>query len=558
MNDQTSVSPKATESMSGQQELTTHGPDNHQRSQRQRNLFSPKNRKTDIFRGYSCGGFNDTELLKRLIKRMTDCYDWHECDDKPCYEDDNNDEIPAGYTYLAQLAAHDLLQNLAPQPRVSLRPGRFARDFRSDRLVLDTIYGGGPAANPSLYMINDTPDRQRCKLRLGLIRPESESGSRHPYPRPGAPALDIPRAACPFLNDSPGAGAPDILIADPRNDDHVIISQMTALFHRFHNAAYDKLDERDKPKTDADIYETFLATRRVVAHVFRAVIKHDLLKRLLDEGVYDYYCKATFPNNFLDKSNSSLVPLEFSHAAFRIGHVMVRFGYKINDRLPQTASIGQVLAQSSARSADEMPLADNWLVDWSRFFDLGDNSPLNLTRRIEPYIRGQLVHGDDFEVPGVPEQGLFFIDLQRGVESGLLTVGKLAEKIDQFLPASVPRSEITKDPAKRKAAFEHWLTASKFGGFKPGKPDTKAISENPPLFLYLLFEAAHDAKGERLGVVGSVILAEVFFSALDTTKHRFEDAEGIKKDLAAVFDGEAPETVPDLFEKLMVLLGGQV
>ncbi|MFL5156218.1 MAG: hypothetical protein ACJ8C3_25600 [Microvirga sp.] len=39
------------------------------------------------------------------------------------------------------------------------------------------------------------------------------------------------------------------------------------------------------------------------------------------------------------------------------------------------------------------------------------------------------------------------------------------------------------------------------------------MSQDPPLFFFVLFEAAHTQDGERLGILGSIIAAEIFFAA---------------------------------------------
>jgi hypothetical protein len=136
----------------------------------------------------------------------------------------NNPEIPAGYTYLAQLAAHDLVSNTAPLPRLDDPPTFFARDYRINRLTLETIYGAGPAMTPLPFAIEGGDVRkQRHDLRLGHVPKVEPVGNKIGLPMMDQAARDIARIACPYLNDAPGQGVPDALIADPRNDDHLII-----------------------------------------------------------------------------------------------------------------------------------------------------------------------------------------------------------------------------------------------------------------------------------------------------------------------------------------------
>ena len=52
-----------------------------------------------------------------------------------------NEEMPAGYTYLLQLMAHDLVESTVPS-WAAADAGIESRNMRSGRLVLDTLYGG--------------------------------------------------------------------------------------------------------------------------------------------------------------------------------------------------------------------------------------------------------------------------------------------------------------------------------------------------------------------------------------------------------------------------------
>src|SRR5439155_27312587 len=65
-------------------------------------------------------------------------------------EEDENPNIPAGYTYLGQFIDHDITFD----PVSSL--DRFndpeaLQDFRTPRLDLDSVYGSGPDDQPFLY-----------------------------------------------------------------------------------------------------------------------------------------------------------------------------------------------------------------------------------------------------------------------------------------------------------------------------------------------------------------------------------------------------------------------
>jgi hypothetical protein len=515
-----------------------------------RNLFGPAC-PADIYRGQGPGHEVATRnMLKQLAIHMKTCA-W------PGANNTENYQIPAGYTYLAQLAAHDLVDNIGPLPRLNDIPGYFARDYRTGRLVLDTIYGGGPAAMSLPYEIPALPRGQRHRLRLGHVPiAEPDPSKARPPPMMCKPALDIGRAACPFLSDDHGKpiiGVPDALVADPRNDDHVIISQMTALFHRLHNVVDCKLGcpgERQGQYDDFVTYRQFLSDRKIVAMAYRSVIINDLLCKLLDPGIYHYYKANTA--RFLDSTDDNRVPLEFSHAVYRFGHAMTQSSYVLNDKRKKpndellAASMAEILDRSSARNAERLPVAWTWLIDWSRFFDLGDQVPLNFSSPIRPNVGlTGLVGNIPFYNEDAAQGGIFYRDLIRGADAGVRTVDSI---IQHLRPQDRARSRLLNDRGYRQEEILKWLTQCCGNEHAFCAADRFSLTRDPPLLFFVLFEAAHTQDGERLGILGSVVVAEVFFAAY---KRTFATIEGERDpafltELHKVFPDGVPSDMPAL------------
>jgi hypothetical protein len=126
-----------------------------------RNLFG------DTWRGEQYRGFGDDEagrcanrrMFRWLATRFGLPYKWP--DGNP-----DNRRIPAGYTYLAQLVIHDTVQTLGDLS--DLRNGTSPpRNARSGRLVLDTIYGKGPGADPLFYRPCEAVPKSKGFLRIG-------------------------------------------------------------------------------------------------------------------------------------------------------------------------------------------------------------------------------------------------------------------------------------------------------------------------------------------------------------------------------------------------------
>ena len=65
-------------------------------------------------------------------------------------EEDENPELPAGYTYLGQFIDHDITFDPASSLDRFNDPNAL-QDFRTPRLDLDSVYGSGPDDQPFLY-----------------------------------------------------------------------------------------------------------------------------------------------------------------------------------------------------------------------------------------------------------------------------------------------------------------------------------------------------------------------------------------------------------------------
>lgn len=470
---------------------------------------------------------------------------------------DDNTAIPAGYTYLAQLVAHDLVQNVGALPPISEFTGQLQRDYRIQRMVLDTIYGSGPSPGAIHFEPSRSGFGRELTLRLGHVRKEEGHPALEPPPLLiGQPTRDIARGRCPFRGDTGigqlGAivgmarnGAPDAMIADLRNDDHVIISQMTALFHEAHNTILRKLMSRHESVTQSIRHRVFLEARKVLAFVYRRIVVLDLLSKLLDREVYEEYRDAKHEPLDPDTLTDTRVPVEFSHAAYRFGHVMARFNYLLNTELEldlrgDKPALQHLMDRSSSRRSDLVPLARNWLVDWSHFFDLGDGQRLNFSRRITPYA-GKGFFTDNTSVgseAGGLKGGLYFLDLLRGQQAGVATVDSL---ISNLSLEQRNRSPLLSEPSFRQNEIGTWLT-QKPSDFTP--EELVSLSTNPPLLFFVLFEAAHQHQGMRLGTLGSTILAEVFLISMRLNEDAIERDPAIPDLLRVVFGNAFPTDAP--------------
>src|SRR5207247_3232820 len=158
----------------------------------------------------------------------------------------DNPRIPAGFTFLGQFVAHDITADRS----LLLHHARLneLRNFRTPRLDLESLYGAGPTGSPSVYDIDDMD-----KFLLGVIdRDEMQDLSRHRQGR--------------------------ALLGDPRDDVHLIISQLHLAFLKFHNAIVDYL--RNKGVQKASV---FSEAQRLVRWHYQWIVVHEFLPLTVGE-----------------------------------------------------------------------------------------------------------------------------------------------------------------------------------------------------------------------------------------------------------------------------------
>ncbi len=440
---------------------------------------------------------------------------------------------------------------------------------------MEAILGGGPLQSPGVYERPRPGESLQARLKLGVssdLNFKALMAKLSATPRPvdlpsveSLPKRDLPRAACPFRPTVIGTTAdysmsmPDVSIADLRNDDNVIVGQITVLFHIFYNRLVDRVREAaNKPAGGMSLDDEILtidAARRFAIDIYRDIIVQDYLRHMLWPDVLKMFQSGTLLENEagLPKGELTAVPLEFSHAAFRFGHVMIRPDYVLNEVNSDTAATRTLLALNSQREPSSMPLATRWLVQWSKFFALSDQKTPNFSLKIAPFYSSAMFSGSDFAVSGEPAlTGLHNLDLQRGASVSLRSVESILKRL-RALPSTkgiVNATRFLSDPKLRAETIRTWLEFQderKQIGF--AKNELDLLSKDPPLLFFVLFEAAAVAGGRSLGPVGSMIVGETMFRALSLRRAGAAPANALLADGSletAIFKGKRPTTMPDL------------
>lgn len=410
----------------------------------------------------------------------------------------DNPNIPAGFTYLGQFVDHDITLDLTPINAKKIDP-KALQNFRTPALDLDALYGLGPEQQP--YMYERLPTG-KITARMLLGRTDGEIS------QPGGPFANFP-------NDLPRNSVGRALIGDERNDENLVVAQTHLAFLKFHNAVVRHLEAT----TDLEGGALFDEARRLVTWHYQWIVLFDFVERLTEPGLvrqikHDGRRFYRFVQR--EKRNQTYIPIEFSAAAYRLGHSMVRETYDYNRVFADGSATLDLLfhftGKSGAIVGDLLPdvsdgtfdapgpfraLPSNWIIDWNRFYDFNNGAAFNHTRRLDPFIAPRL-----HKLPGETEEkqaNLAFRNLRRGV---------LLE-----LPSGQAIAEVMGVPA---------LTPEEIGRGTDGAAAQEAdLLHETPLWFYILKEAEVLHEGRRLGPVGSTIVAETFLGLVHGDQKSF-------------------------------------
>jgi hypothetical protein len=465
-----------------------------------------------------------------------------------------NSAIPAVYTYWGQFIDHDITANTDRQNTVTditvedlkpLQPEVVVRDLRNLRrpaLDLDSVYGDGPTfeggpetAAADMY--------DGIKLRLSEVAEGGGIPGDH-IPTLGDNLRDLPR-------DS-GAQLPEdktvALIGDGRNDENLIVAQLHVAFLRFHNAVVDWAQHQ--PGYPQDDRELFERVRNLVRWHYQWLVVHDYLKTVTLPGVVD---KVLLGGNkvFQPRYDEVYMPLEFSVAAYRFGHTMVRgfYDYNRNFGRPGTvigsASFRLIFAfTGSARpepfnGGGTLTLPFNWVIEWNRFVDKGDSLPDHFARKIDTQLAPPLfdmINQISEENEGLPEAVKNI--LKRLAVRNLLRGYQLAIPTGQAVADALGVAPLTEEELRRNNS-DAVNAALADGGFL----------QTTPLWFYVLKEAEARANGNSLGEVGSRIVVETLIGQLraDSGSYLNQDGGWSPEQGVPLDDGEPIVTIKDLF-----------
>ncbi|MFC8680956.1 heme peroxidase family protein [Microbacterium ureisolvens] len=385
---------------------------------------------------------------------------------------------PSGFTYVGQFVDHDITLDVSSAlDAPEIVDARVINNMRSPMLDLDSVYGRGPAVDAYLYAA-PAPGEPASAFRM-LLGTNLQSG----VGGPGGPA-----AAAGMIShndrDVPRTTALTAIIGDPRNNENLIVSQLHFAMLKFHNAIVDTL------VADGFGGDVFVEAKRQATLHYQWAVLHDFLPRICGQAAVD----DAVANVVAPVGGGFEMPVEFSVAAYRFGHSMIRDDYWLNFEL-RTKPMTDVFAFIHE---PHLPVRSNWVVDFNAFFETGIPVPIfNNARKIDSVLASAL---EDLDGKGTTTQLMSVLaarNLQRGLVLGL--------------PSGQATAAALGVPVLTSAQLTDGLPANEVAVLQQ---QNGLLLEKTPLWYYVLREAMVASDGEHLGPLGAKIVADTFVRML--------------------------------------------
>lgn len=435
-----------------------------------------------------------------------------------------NSTIPAIYTYLGQFIDHDITARTDRESEVSEiggfdgNPGnvtpanpaevvKILKNGRRPQLDLDSVFGDGPSFASEFdgesYNYETNADDLYNKTSLDL---KLTTNGGH---------FDLKR------RDNGSA-----LIADGRNDENLIVSQLHASFIQAYNRIMKYLRD-NHPGLEREYRHS--RARQLLRWAYQYIVLNDYLINVCDPAIVE----DTVFNGpyFYATDNKVFMPLEFSVAAFRFGHSMIRPFYTVNDTVGDK-TIDQLLGETFHKNFFENnKLKPENTIDFNKFVGPSGQK----ARKIDWRLAEGLFHLENIEST-IPVDTMLARLSQRNLIRGYslsLPTGQAISKAMGIKPLS--ESDVLSD---LKPSLLPVISGTGMGC-------------TTPLWFYILKEADIHNKGERLGAVGSKLVAETLIGLAKEDKnsylHNFHKDE-VQEDGIEVEPGVKIATIADLLD----------
>jgi hypothetical protein len=292
------------------------------------------------------------------------------------------------------------------------------------------------------------------------------------------------------------------IIADPRNDENLMIAGLHAAFLLAHNRT---VNLRRKDNLPGD---PFVHARRTIMHHWQWIVANEFLPQIVGRAMVQDILRNG--RRWYRFSNPTM-PVEFQTGAYRFGHSLVRPSYRANLKGgprgdPSTgapAFFGLIFDPAAEGQADPIDMrggarSSRRFIGWQTFFDFGGDQ----TQHVRPNK---------------------LIDTSISTPLFQLPLTAIASR---DAPTSLPQRNLLRHltwslPSGQRIAASTGAPILGSSHFPELREYGLGLDASTPLWYYVLREASVFTNGVRLGPLGGRIVAETIIGMLQLDKSSY-------------------------------------
>jgi hypothetical protein len=262
----------------------------------------------------------------------------------------------------------------------------------------------------------------------------------------------------------------------------------------------------------------------VINDFLPTIIQSHTIREVFPHLAHDVSIQVAPPHLRIPKLRDGLelMPVEFSVAAYRFGHSMIRPIYRLNETI-QRRQIFSTSADPAGDLGGMRPIPQDWAIDWQFFIDLGDGPPFETTTDANDPLTRKPQQAYKIDTSLVNPLGL----LPEIIASNPASLA--LRNLERGVTFGLPSGQVVAELLGTTPIPDDKLVIGKATADDPKEPLADllpSLAGNVPLWVYVLSEAQvtswalqpdnHDKDSIpiRLGPVGGHLIAETFAALL--------------------------------------------
>ena len=309
------------------------------------------------------------------------------------------------------------------------------------------------------------------------------------------------------------------IIGDSRNDENLIVAQLQLAFLKFHNRVMADVKVSNPFFT---VSQLITEARKIVTYHYQWLVIENFLRDLCGpffSRLFDATGKPLIHPAF--QSMYPNIPIEFTGAAYRMGHSMVSDAYYLNTVFDQFPIFSQTLpfplvSIPDLRGFRQLPTGQS--ITWDSFFPMPFHKGFQVTENFDTFVTQALY---SLPMPAVVSDVPNILPL-RNLMRGTFTY-QLPSGQDLAVQLGIPNNEILRASTGSLVIQTQNIPSQLPPNLTPADLThlMSIFGENTPLFYYCLADNHLNGNGNHLGSLTSFIVGQTILCLISNNQNSY-------------------------------------